>query len=57
MTTENISKIPDFITGGRALKERILENLVKPKLNKKKVLITPQEAEIFLLKTVFNVQL
>lgn len=57
LTTENISKIPDFITGGRVQKERIFENLVKPKINKKKVLITPQEAETFLLKTVFNVQL
>jgi hypothetical protein len=57
LTTENISKIPYFITGGQEQKERIFKKLVTPKLNIKKVIVTPQEAEKFLLKTVFNVHL
>ncbi|TXE16600.1 hypothetical protein ES692_12555 [Psychroserpens burtonensis] len=57
LTTQNISKIPDFITGEQLQTKRIFEKLVKPRIIKKTVLITDEDAEKFLLETVFNIKL
>ncbi|WCO02287.1 hypothetical protein [Psychroserpens ponticola] len=57
LNTQDIVKIPDFITGDQSQTERIFEKLAKPIKNKKKVLITEDEAEKLLLKTIFNVRL
>ncbi len=57
LNIKNIFDIPDFVTGDKSRTERIFKKLAKPRSNEKKILITGDEAERFLLKTVFNLQL
>ncbi|MBR9847517.1 MAG: hypothetical protein GYB35_16085 [Algicola sp.] len=55
LNKQDVLKTPDFITGDQLLTETIFEKLSKPIRSKKKVLITEEDAEKHLLKTIFNI--
>jgi hypothetical protein len=57
LNKQDVINIPDFITDDQLLTEGIFEKLAQPIKNKKKVLVTEEEAEKYLLQTIFNLQL